>query len=111
MDKRKIIVLTLLIIFVIGMSLSAVSASKTVKVGKYKVKLTNKDIKKIKKGKHVTKSTGKYVKYKYSNNKVVKAKVKISVSKRSNDGGTKKGKYYAESWSGLGPIRSKWVKL
>jgi len=111
MDKRKVIVLTILVLFVIGMSLSAVSASKNVKVGKYKVKLTSKDIKKIKKGKQVTKSTGKYVKYKVSAYKIIKAKVKISISKKSNDGGTKKGKYYAEAWSSAGPIQFKWVKL
>ena len=49
MDKRKIIVISLLVLFVIGMSMSSVSASKTVKIGKYKCKLSNKDIKKIKK--------------------------------------------------------------
>ncbi|WP_405293693.1 hypothetical protein [Methanobrevibacter sp.] len=111
MDKRKILVLSLLVLFVVGMSLSAVSASKNVKIGKYKVKLTNSDIKKIKNGKQVTKSTGKYIKYQASANKIVKAKVKISVSKKSNDGGTKKGKYYAESWSSAGPIKFRWVKL
>ena len=51
MDKRKVAVVALLVVFVVGMSLSTVSASKTVKIGKYKCKLSNKDIKKIKKGK------------------------------------------------------------
>ena len=112
MDKRKIAVVALLVLFVVGMSLSTVSASKTVKIGKYKCKLSNKDIKKIKKGKQVTKSSGKYIKYKdYVTHKIKKAKVKISVSKRANDGGTKKGKYYAEAWSSIGIIGYKWVKL
>ena len=111
MDKRKIAVVALLVVFVVGMSLSTVSASKTVKIGKYKCKLSNKDIKKIKKGKHVTKS-GKYIKYRdYATNKIKKAKVKISVSKRSNDGGTVKGKYYVEAWSSCGPINCKWIRL
>ena len=94
------------------MSLSSVSASKIVKVGKYKCKLTNKDIKKIKKGKSVTKKTGKYFKYRdYLTKKIRKVKVKISISKRANDGGTRRGKYYAEAWSCDGPIKSKWIRL
>ena len=48
MDKRKIAVVALLVVFVVGMSLSTVSASKTVKIGKYKCKLSKKDIKKSK---------------------------------------------------------------
>lgn len=112
MDKKKILVVSILVLFVIGMSLGSVSASKTVKIGKYKCKLSNKDIKKIKQGKQVTKNTGKYIKYKdYSTKKIKKAKVKISISKSANDGGTKKGKYYVESWSGMGPIAMKWIKL
>ena len=112
MDKRKILVISLLVLFVVGMSLSSVSASKIVKVGKYKCKLSKKDIKKIKKGKQVTKSSGKYIKYwDYATNKYRKAKVKISVRKRSNDGGTVKGKYYVEAWSSCGPINCKWIRL
>ena len=112
MDKRKVAVVALLVVFVVGMSMSTVSASKTVKIGKYKCKLSNKDIKKIKKGKSVTKSSGKYIKYRdYSTHKIKKAKVKISVSKCSNDGGTVKGKYYVESWSSQGPIKYKWIRL
>ena len=38
MDKRKVAVVALLVVFVVGMSLSTVSASKTVKIGKYKCK-------------------------------------------------------------------------
>ena len=112
MDKRKIAVVALLVVFVVGMSMSTVSASKTVKIGKYKCKLSNKDIKKIKKGKSVTKSSGKYIKYRdYTTHKIKKAKVKISVRKRSNDGGTVKGKYYVEAWSSEGPINCKWIRL
>ena len=112
MDKRKVIVIAVLVLFVIGMSMSAASANKNVKVGRYKVKLTSSDIKKIKKGKQITKQTGKYKKYKdASTGKIKKAKVKISVSKTANDGATKKGKYYAESWSSAGPIDCKWIKL
>ena len=112
MDKRKIIVLSVLVLFVLGMSLSSVSASKTVKIGKYKCKLSNKDIKKIKNGKQVTKSTGKYLKYRdYLTKKIRKVKVKISISRRANDGGTVRGKYYAEAWSCDGPIKSKWIRL
>ena len=112
MDKRKILVISLLVLFVVGMSLSSVSASKIVKVGKYKCKLTNKDIKKIKKGKSVTKKTGKYFKYRdYLTKKIRKVKVKISISKRANDGGTRRGKYYAEAWCSDGPIKAKWIRL
>ena len=110
MDKKKIIVLSVLLVFVLGMSLSAASAAKTVKVDKYKVKLSNKDIKKIKKGKTVTKNTGKFLKYK-DGGKIKKAKIKISISKKADDGATKKGKYYAEAWSIDGPIKDKWICL
>lgn len=104
--------MSVLVLFVIGMSLGSVSASKTVKIGKYKCKLSNKEIKKVKHGKQVTKKTGKYIKYKdYSTKKVKKVKVKISISKTANDGGTKNGKYYTEAWSSYGPIAFKWIKL
>lgn len=94
------------------MAVGSVSAAKTVKVGKYKIKLSNKEIKKIKKGKHITKSTGKYFKYRdYFTKKIKKVRVKISVGKWANDGATKKGRYYAEAWSSAGPISSRWVKL
>ena len=79
---------------------------------KRKIVVVAKDIKKIKKGKQVTKSSGKYIKYwDYATNKYRKAKVKISVRKRSNDGGTVKGKYYVEAWSCDGPINCKWIRL
>lgn len=59
MNAKKLLILSLLVIFVVGLSLSAVSASKTIKIKGYKVKLSNKDIKKIKKGDYVIKSTHK----------------------------------------------------
>ena len=94
------------------MSMSSVSASKTVKIGKYKCKLSNKDIKKIKNGKQVTKNTGKYYKYRdYFTKKIRKAKVKITVRDCANDGYVKKGKYYAEAWCSDGPIKCKWIRL
>ena len=66
----------------------------------------------LEKGKQVTKSSGKYIKYwDYTTHKIKKAKVKISVRKRSNDGGTVKGKYYVEAWSSEGPINCKWIRL
>lgn len=112
LNRKQILVISLLIVFVVGMSLAPVSASKTVKIGKYSCKLSNSDIKKIKHGKQVNKNTGKYYKYKdYSTKKMKKAKVKISVSKYAPDGGTKKGKYFVEAWSGAGPIAFKWIKL
>lgn len=110
MDKKKLMILSITFLFIIGISVGSVNASKIVKLGKYKCKLSDKDIKKIKKGKQVDKKTGKYVKYKYAG-KVTKNPVYLSVCKYASDGSVKKGKYYIESWSSDGPINSKWIKL
>lgn len=110
MDKKKLIILSVLFIFVLSMTISSINASKVVKLGKYKCKLSNKDIKKVKKGKQVDKKTGKYVKYKYAG-KITKNPVYISICKYASDGSVKRGKYYIESWSSDGPIDCKWVKL
>lgn len=110
MDKKKLIILSVIFIFVLSMTISSINASKVVKLGKYKCKLSNKDIKKVKKGKQVDKKTGKYVKYKYAG-KITKNPVYISICKYASDGSVKRGKYYIESWSSDGPIDCKWVKL
>ena len=55
--NRKIVTLIFAVLFVMALSLGAVSAAKTVKVDGWVVKLTKKDIKKIKKGEYVVKST------------------------------------------------------
>jgi hypothetical protein len=110
MDKKKLIILSVLFIFVLSMTISSINASKIVKLGKYKCKLSNNDIKKVKKGKQVDKKTGKYVKYKYAG-KITKNPVYISICKYASDGSVKKGKYYIESWSSDGPINCKWIKL
>ena len=49
MNKKGLILAGLLAVFVMGMILAPVSASHTVKIGKYKCKLTNKQYKKLKK--------------------------------------------------------------
>ena len=109
MDKQKLIILSVIFIFVFGLTVGSVSATKVVKLGKYKCKLSNKDLNKIKKGKQVDKKTGKYVKYKYAG-KTIKNAIYISVCKYASDGSTKKGKCYIEVWSCDGPINCKWIK-
>ena len=74
MDTKKIIFLTVLFIFIIGMTLAPASASHTFKVGKYKATVSDKQYKKLKKAKKngdyydievKTKNTYKVKKYKY----------------------------------------------
>ena len=59
--KRKLLLLTLLSIFVLGMILTPVTASHTFKKGKYKVKISDKTYNSLKKnGGFVQLPTGKY---------------------------------------------------
>ena len=53
MNKRKILVILILLIFTVGMVMGSASASHTFKKGKYKVKVSDKTYNKIKKGKKV----------------------------------------------------------
>lgn len=85
MKKRKILILVVLTIFVIGMTMSSVSASHTFKLGKYKGKLSDKKYKQLKnankKGKYkrFVVKTGKYKTHKipkYKKKKVTKYKWK-----------------------------------
>ena len=48
MNKKKILVICILLIFTVGMVMGAASASHTFKKGKYKVKVSNKVYKQIK---------------------------------------------------------------
>lgn len=49
MDRKRILLLAVLAVFIVGMLLSPVDASHKVKVGKYKGKLSNKQYKELKK--------------------------------------------------------------
>jgi len=53
MNKKKILILIILSIFITGMIIGAASASHTFKKGKYKVKVSDKTYKQIKKGKKI----------------------------------------------------------
>lgn len=53
MNKKKILILVILSIFVVGMVMGAASASHTFKKGKYKVKVSDKTYKQIKNGKKI----------------------------------------------------------
>ena len=80
MNKKKILLLLILSIFIVGMVLSPASASHTFKIGKYKATVSDKKYKKMKsdakKGKKVlvTLKTGKYKTYKKPKYKTVKKK-------------------------------------
>ena len=82
--KRKILLITLLSIFVLGICINGVAASHTFKAGKYKIKITDKQYKKLKKATHgsyygVTKKTGKYYTVKTGSKKGKKIPIKIEV--------------------------------
>lgn len=70
MNKKKILILVILTIFIVGMVMGAASASHTFKKGKYKAKVSDKTYKQIKNGKKIfvkkvgTKNikNGKYIK-------------------------------------------------
>lgn len=47
MNMKKILTITILMIFVMGMCISAADAAHTIKYGKYKVKISNKEYKKL----------------------------------------------------------------
>jgi hypothetical protein len=101
MDNRKLLILIILSIFVVGMILAPASASHTYKCGKYKCKITNKQYKKLKKGKVGTWVSGKNVGkkkfvlkfYDYGGNLLGKktVKVKTSISKEGRN-------YYVATW-------------
>lgn len=75
MTHKKMIIITILTIFIIGMCLSPVTASHTFQVGKYKATVSDKQYKKLKKASKneddyysvsvKTKNTYKFKKYKY----------------------------------------------
>lgn len=59
MNKKKLLILIILVIFITGMIIGAASASHTFKKGKYKVKVSDKTYKQIKKGnKYLVKKVG-----------------------------------------------------
>lgn len=77
MNTKKLLILIILAVFCIGMTMGTVDSAKIVKCGKYKCKLTKKDLKKIKNNGVVWKKTGKYYTYKkpfYKKKKVKKYK-------------------------------------
>ena len=51
MNMKKILTITILMIFVVGMCISAADAAHTFKKGKYKMKITNNQYNKLKKSK------------------------------------------------------------
>jgi len=53
MNKKKILILIILTIFIVGMVIGAASASHTFKKGKYKAKVSDKTYKQIKNGKKI----------------------------------------------------------
>ena len=72
MNKKKILVITILCIFCIGMVMGAVSASHTFKKGKYKLTVSDKQYKKLKTKDqyHVSKKVGTVKKTKWVTKKV-----------------------------------------
>ena len=124
MNRRKILVLSILVIFCIGMTLGAASASHTFKSGKYKGTISDKQYKKLqnakKKGKEklVYGKTKQYKTYKipkFDKNgkkvgyKKVKSRVKMSVETSVH-----KGKFNGDwvvFFTDNGPIGAKLVKV
>ena len=79
--NKKLLILIILSIFILGMVIGVASASHTYKVGKYKITVTDKQYQKLKKAQNgssywITKKTGKYHKYKAPKYKTVKVKKK-----------------------------------
>lgn len=75
--KKKILLICLLILFIAGMCVSGVSASKTIKYKKYKVTLTDTDINNLKNGYDeysILKSTHKKLKDKWGYEPIYKKK-------------------------------------
>ena len=58
MNKKKLLIIIILSIFVAGMVLAPASAAHSVKIGKYKAKMSDKQYKKIKNAKKKGKMTG-----------------------------------------------------
>jgi hypothetical protein len=104
MENRKIILLLILSIFIIGMVLAPASASHTFKKGKYKVTVSDNTYKKIKQGK---KGLTKKVGYKKVTEWTTK-KVKTYESWVDNDGNLIKSK----SWNPYNKVgyKAKYVK-
>lgn len=101
MNRKRIIVLSVLVIFCIGMTLGAASAAHTFKAGKYKGTLSDKQYKKLQvakkkgKGKSVYGKTKQYKTYKipkFDKNgkkigfKKVKSRVKMTVETTTHNG-------------------------
>ena len=81
--KRKLLLLTLLSIFILGMILTPVTASHTIKVGKYKVKISDNkyaQLKKVYHGKAAVNFQSYHIKTKYHK----KIKVPIYKNKKIN---------------------------
>ena len=107
MKTKNIILLLILAVFCVGVFCGTVSAAHTVKVGKYKVKLTNKQYNHIKKCERTNTEggcsclkTGKYYIYK----KKVKGKYKkfkdpIYMNIRYSPGGMAPKGIFARVWS------------
>ena len=72
MDKKKILVLTILCIFIVGMVVGTASASHTFKKDKYKITVSDKQYKKLKRtdGYGVSKKVGTITKTKWMTKKV-----------------------------------------
>ena len=76
MTKKRLIIIMVLTIFIAGLCLNTVSASKTIKMKGYKVKLTNKEINELKNHKYwsIYKSTHKKLKDLRGYNPIYKTK-------------------------------------
>lgn len=108
MNSKKVILASILLIFCIGMLTGAVAAVHTVKVGKYKVKLTNKQYNHIKhcektntEGGYSYLKTGKYYVYKkkIKRGKYKKVKDPIYMRIRYSPGGMVDKGIIATVWS------------
>ena len=121
--KRKILLIAILSIFVLGICINGVTASHTFKVGKYKAKVTDKQYNYLKKTEkqnkngYVIAKTGKYYNYKkavYKRKKVTTTKWKYKnvldsedIDKIENDDYTVKNyngytKYSNKGWTWYG---------
>ena len=96
MNKNRLILVVLLTVFVLGMVLAPVAASHTVKIGKYKCKLTNKQYKKLKTAYKKDKK-GTFVIIK-TNKKYYKATIQYENGYDAQDNKRLKKGFYADVW-------------
>ena len=104
MNKQKMLILTILVIFSVGMLMGSVTASKTYTFGKYKGTFSNNQISSVKTAiefdydKIVTVKTGKNVKYKIPKYKSKNKYKTVDVGKGKYTYGFLLNKYTSKGW-------------